>query len=91
MEINRFGDELSTELFLNGCRVGLGWVGDGEMGEALGRLGHGDRPTGPCQGKGRRLAIWADSGERLGFGPWPRRIEKGFQIFLQTFYKIKLL
>jgi hypothetical protein len=69
--------------------VGSGRVGDREMSEALGWLGHGDRLTGPHQGKGRGLAIWANSGERLGFGPWPRRIEKGY--FLQTFYKIKLL
>jgi hypothetical protein len=67
--------------------AGSGRVGDGETSEALGWLGHGDCPTGPRQGKGRGLAICADSGEWLGFGPWPRRVEKGFEFFYKPFIK----
>jgi hypothetical protein len=37
--------------------AGSGQVGNGEMSEALGQLGHGDLLTRLHQGKGRGLAI----------------------------------
>jgi hypothetical protein len=45
--------EMNSVLGYSLTGVGSGRVGDGETSEALGRLGHGDCPTGPRQGKGR--------------------------------------